>query len=211
MTEQTLAANTTAKAAASTAAAAIVRVVQAGVSKKVTMLAAVVEALSAASAREFCKALGLWYPLAKSGVAVPLTGTTTETVLAAITIPAGAMGPNGAVRVTTIWSHPNSANQKTMRYRLGSADILGALIMNIVLSANTGAMLQRIVHNRNAQNSQISGSAGNAASFGAFATVAVTAAVDMSADQSFVITGQLASAGETITLESYLVEVLYGA
>lgn len=39
----------------------------------------------------------------------------------------------------------------------------------------------------------------------------VTATVDTASAQDLVITGTLASSGDTLTLESYLVELLYGA
>ena len=42
--------------------------------------------------------------LAQSAVAASLTGTTTETALATIVIPAGSMGPNGQVEVAALWS-----------------------------------------------------------------------------------------------------------
>jgi hypothetical protein len=211
MTDQSLAANTAGKSAASTAAGAIIRAVQAGVSKKITMIAAVVEALSAASTREFCKALGIWHGLAKSAVAVPLTGTTAETALVSIPIPAGAMGPNGVLRITTLWSHSGSANAKSLRYRLGENDLTGAQLMNVTTTATLGIMLQRMVFNRASQASQITQASANAASFGTFAASPLATTVDTSIEQSLVISGQLVSAGETITLESYLVEVLYGA
>src|SRR5213079_2421852 len=51
--------------------------------------------------------------LAQSAVAASVTGTLTETVLATIAIPAGAMGVNGAIRVTALWSYTNSADTKT--------------------------------------------------------------------------------------------------
>jgi hypothetical protein len=211
MTDQSLAANTAGKSAASTAASAIIRATQAGVSKKITMIAAAVEALSAASAREFCKALGLWCPLAKSAVAVPMTGTTDETALVSIPIPAGAMGPSGILRVTTIWSYSSSANAKNLRYRLGENDLTGAQLMNVTATATLGGLLQRLIFNRASQTSQVTQALGNAASFGTFAAAPLATTVDTSIEQSLVISGQLVSAGETLTLESYLVEVLYGA
>ena len=42
--------------------------------------------------------------LAQSAVAVSKTGDTNEATLASITIPAGAMGANGSLRLTTVWS-----------------------------------------------------------------------------------------------------------
>src|SRR5688500_6060251 len=61
------------------------------------------------------------YVLAQSAVAASHTGNTTETTLATVTVPANAIGANGRLRVTSLWSHTNSANSKTLRVRFGGA------------------------------------------------------------------------------------------
>ena len=119
------------------------------------------------------------------------------------------MGPNGILRVTTLWSYTNSANNKTLRVRLGGLSGT-AFQANVVTASNIGVM-QRTIQNRNSQASQIGFNAANAASYttvGSGTSVA-TGSVDTSADQSIVITGQLASAGETVTLEACLVELAH--
>lgn len=75
-----------------------------------------------------CATLGAWRVIAASAVAVSHTGDTIETVLANIAIPAGAMGANGALHITAVFSYTNSANAKTLRIRLGG--ISGAAFMN---------------------------------------------------------------------------------
>jgi hypothetical protein len=144
-----------------------------------------------------------------SAVAVTLTGSTSETALATIAIPAGAMGANGILRVTTLWSFTNSGNNKTLRVRLGG--IGGKDFFNPVITTNAIIQTQTIIRNRNAQNAQASFAAGMSNAFTTSTAGVVTGTVDTSAAQDLVFTAQLANAGETITLESYLVEILYKA
>jgi hypothetical protein len=150
-----------------------------------------------------CATLGVWRVLAQSSVAVPHTGDTIETTLASVVIPAGAMGPNGRVRITSLWSGTNSGNNKTSRHKFGGTNYWA---QNFTSSASW--RLQTELSNRNATNSQV----GNASSaFGGGGSAAPTSAVDTTAAVTILLTGQLANAGEAITLESYCVELLYGA
>lgn len=144
-----------------------------------------------------------WFVLAQSAVAAALTGSTAETVLATISLPAGAMGANGVLRVTSLWSYTNSANVKTLRGRLGG--LAGTQFLSQAATTTVSARLQFQVQNRNAANSQVGGALN--ASFGVSGQVAITSAINTAVAQDIVLTGQLASAGETITLEAYLVEL----
>lgn len=155
-----------------------------------------------------CGTLGTRYVLAKSGVAVSHTGDTNETALATVPLPANAMGPNGVLFITAIWSYTNSANNKIMRTRLGgiSGTVFGQT------TATTSAVLreQREIHNRNSASSQVGfqlGSGGWITSSSALAT----ASIDTTSAQDIVLSALLANSGETITLEAYVVEVIYGA
>lgn len=148
-----------------------------------------------------------WRVIGASGVKVDRTGDTNETVMATIAIPAGALGANGILRISTAWSCTNNANNKTARLRLGG--IGGTALMAPVLTTS-GAYIQRTVHNRNSQSSQIISL--GASSVNSFSTgTPATAAVDTSAALYVVITGQLATGTDTLSLESYLVEILYQA
>ncbi len=157
---------------------------------------------------ELGAALGAWRIIAHSAVAAALTGTTAETVLASIAIPAGAMGPNGVLRVTAQWTYTSSANNKTLRTRLGGG-LSGTLFDAIVPTTNAFQRRQCDIQNRNAQNVQFAPPSAYVAGFGTSTGAPLTGAVDTSAGQTLALTGQLASAGETITLESYLVELAF--
>ena len=149
-----------------------------------------------------------WRNLGSSAVAASITGTLTETALATITIPAGAMGPNGVIRVQLLWTVTNNANAKTLRIRLGG--IGGTAHMTISGASTVSVTAHRVIANRNSQSSQVSSSAATTA-FGNGAAAVVTGAIDTSASQTLVITAELGNIADTVTLESYLVELLNGA
>lgn len=144
--------------------------------------------------------------LAQSAVAVPLTGTASETALATIAIPAGTIGPNGSLRITTLWSHTNSANNKTWRIRLGG--IGGTAFAAVVRSTTATDHDIRIIRNRGSASSQVALTAGTGVGFGTSGSAPVTGSVDTASAQDLVLSGQLANTGETITLEAYTVELL---
>jgi len=145
--------------------------------------------------------------LKQSAVPASVTGTVSETTLATIAIPAGADGPNGLTRVTTKWTIPSNANTKTPRIRLGG--VSGTVVATVSHTTNTTAFLQVDIENRGATNSQFSQPRGNRGTDTVMTVFApVASAVDMSVAQSVVISGQLGSAGDTMTLESYTVELL---
>ena len=182
----------------------------AGAAEEIACTAAARALLDDSDARAQCATLGAWHVLGASAVAAPHTGDTSETVLASFTLPGGAMGPNGIVRVTTLWTCTNNANAKTMRIRLGG--LTGTAFLAASVAATNVGIMQRTIHNRNSSASQV---AFNAASAGSFANVAggaapATGAVDTSADQVIAISGQLANAADTMTLEACLVELVHG-
>lgn len=156
-----------------------------------------------ASFQEMCATLGTWRVLAQSSVAAAHTGNTTETTLASVVIPAGAMGPNGRVRITSLWSATNSANNKTMRHKFGGTNYSAQN-----MAAQQGWRHESEIGNRGAAASQV-GNTSNV--FGSLAGAPITSAADTTSAVTVLVTGQLANAADTITLESYRVEVLYGA
>lgn len=165
----------------------------------------------ASTARGAAAALSVPYVFANSAVAQSIGAVSTETVLATITIPGGAMGPNGYVDVYTSWTVNNNANQKQVLIRVGGA--AGTLYQNSNL-ANfiNNSRLTRIL-NVNSQSSQKSAAQnGNAGGFGNAGGAISTSTVDTSADWDLVIAGQkVGSSADTITLENYTVIIYYGA
>lgn len=181
----------------------------AGAAEEIACTAAGRALIDDADARAQCATLGAWCVLGASAVAATHTGDTLEAVLATVALPAGAVGANGILRVTSTWSYTNSANTKTPRIRLGGTT--GSVVLGPGVTTTASLVVQRLIQNRNAQNSQVALGSANANSFASSTGAPLTTSVDLSAAQDLVFSGQLANAGETITLEAYLVEVAYRA
>lgn len=137
--------------------------------------------------------------LAQSAVAVPLTGSTTETALATIPIPAGTMGANGGLRIRAKFSFPSSANNKTIKIKFGAL-----VAETIVITTNTTVLIDTEVMNRGGAASQ-AGATVRVYNSGTTQRLDTTGTVDTTADVSLQITGQLALGSETLTLESHQV------
>lgn len=143
------------------------------------------------------------YVLAQRAVASSVTGTLTETTLATITIPANAMGVNGAIRITPLFSYTNSANTKRLRIKFA-----GNEYWNLPVTTTASSQSITMIRNRNAANSQVGMALAVNSGLSQATTAVVTSAVDTTTDQPLTITAQLANTGETITLEAYTVEIL---
>lgn len=139
--------------------------------------------------------------LAQSGAASAITGTLTETALATITVPAGAMGPNGIINIIVKWLISSSGNTKTARVRFSG--IAGSTFTSIAQTTNTYFKTHTVIANRNSAASQV-GDGGNGTGGWAPGTGAdTTSTVDTSAATTIVITGQLANTGDSIAISSF--------
>lgn len=155
----------------------------------------------------------MWVPvtgsviLGMSAVAVVCPVDANEDILATIAVPAGLLGPNGYLRATTGWSMTNSANNKTLRLKLGAT-----LIWSSVQTTVASLSQMSVIANRGAANSQVSPTQASlgGSTFGVSTGALSTAAIDTAAGTSVVVTGQKVTAGETLTLESYLIEAFPG-
>jgi hypothetical protein len=149
--------------------------------------------------------LGIFRTVAASAAGMtPHTGTTAETAFATIALPIGGWGNNGLLRVTTLWTFSGAA-AKTPRVRLGG--IGGTAFLDLAQTSNLAQQHVAIIRNRNSASSQIGYAAGSAA-FNAGSAANVTSAVNTAAAHDLVISGQLASAAESMALEAYHVEIL---
>ena len=150
------------------------------------------------------------YVLAQSAApGMSVTGSTTESnVGTPILIPAGTVGPNSSLRITTQWStNASSATSKTAKIYLAAASngTAGSVGFQSDLINQTGLKHVFMIANRGAMNSNVRTSS-LASSLGFIGTSAT--AIDFSVDGYLAFRGQLASAGDTLTLEAYTVEVL---
>lgn len=143
-----------------------------------------------------------WQLIAADAVAVAVTGTLAETTLATVTLPAGIMGTKGILRVDLVWSFTNNANNKIMRVKLGTAQMMSRLA--------TASVMERdiiTIQNRGVANSQVGGHANHAGMVGMVAAAPFTSNVNTAVAQTIYFDATLAVTTDTITLERYYVEV----
>lgn len=143
--------------------------------------------------------------VAQSAVAVSGPADTAENVLATITVPGGAMGPNGAIRITSIWGFTNNVNAKTPRLRIGGP--AGTILWAPAAASIAVLTAHRYIFNRGAQNSQVAAPT-DVNGYGTSTGALVTSAVDTAQDFTLVLSGQKATGGDTLRLDAYSVEVL---
>ncbi|TDY26315.1 hypothetical protein B0G81_6825 [Paraburkholderia sp. BL6665CI2N2] len=139
--------------------------------------------------------------IAQSAVSSSVTGTLAETTLATIALP--ALQANSIVRITHDHTFTNNADTKTITARINGTSV-GAY--NI--ASNATSSMQRRLANRNSKSSQLVTPATAGTSFGSSTSGYLTATIDTSVPTTLTLTGTLANAADTITLESYIVEVL---
>lgn len=150
-----------------------------------------------------------WFPvggivtLAVSGANVAHTGTTDETTLATVTIPADIMGANGAIELLPLYDYTNSANTKTLRAKFG-----GGLVYSIATTTTTSCQMQYIVRNANGKSAQVAQASSGSSGMGAVASSLLTGSINTANAVSLTITGQLANSGETINLRGYIVRLI---
>lgn len=121
---------------------------------------------------------------------VVLTGTTSETTMLTVSIPASLMNKRGRANVIVLLSLTNNANAKTVKVKVGGATIATVTSTNQNLLGLSAWLL-----NLNSETSQRNNSA---SSF----TIDTTIANDL------VITCQLANAGDTVTVNTVSVEII---
>lgn len=143
--------------------------------------------------------------LAASSAAVSCAADTAENTLATITIPPGAMGIDGILRITAQWTFTGSTNSKTWRVRFST---LAAQDNGTTSASVTSLRSMTEIRNVNAANAQKSSSYSLTIAGSAPSTAPGTAAIDTTAAVTMTITGQKGSAGETLTLDSYTVELI---
>lgn len=148
------------------------------------------------------------YIIDQSGASASHTGDTSETTLATIAIPAGAMGANGRLVVDTIWQVTASTNAKTIRVRYNAT----AFGSGAISTAGVDSVVMRtIIANANSESAQVGGPSNFPDSFGLTSANVVTSAHDTTGALNLTITAQLADSGETITLLHYSVRCEYSA
>ena len=140
-----------------------------------------------------------YYDLAAT---VPLTGITSETELATMTVKGGLMGAKGKLKIWPLLSMTNNANGKTIKLKMDGNVFYGNTRTN-----EAQIQFLSIVRNTNSQSVQKI-SSGITAGLGVTTGVVTSLTVNTSADFTISITGQLANSTDTLTLEGFFVEIV---
>ncbi len=146
--------------------------------------------------------------LAVSGTQVSHTGNTNETVLATVTVPAGVIGPNGRLRVNTLWTNTGNGNNKSFRVRFGG--IGGTAYSNFTVTTQTASSDQRDIINANSASVQKGQTPAAAGGLGSGTAALLSGSVDTTASTTLVFTVQLANASDTGSLEGFSVILIPG-
>jgi hypothetical protein len=125
------------------------------------------------------------------------TGSTTETTLVNVTVPAGSIGDNGQVIVITNWATNNSAGAKTGTTYLGGS----AVGSQASYTTSTGGAITNSIRNRGVVTAQIS------QAIGGVVAGSVYTAINTAASTSITITADLATATDNVILEGFTVEL----
>lgn len=150
-----------------------------------------------------------WYPLngqvvlGMSGSAVSCDATTDENTLASGTLPALAAGIHGTLHFETNWTWTSSGNSKTPRMKLGATTLYTR-----AETATVFAQLAGEIQFSGATGNQHTTGVANSAFYQATNNNRTTGTNDGTTDLTWSITGQKASAGETMTLNGYRVVLL---
>lgn len=136
------------------------------------------------------------------------TGDTTEQGVT-IPVPANALGPNGVLVSEAYLIHNSNANAKTIRHRYDGA--AGTNFFSGNGASATGSKTYSYIRNRSATNSQFGWGDGFNSASGSYGIVPQYTAIDTSVATNLVLTMQKATATDNIVLESFLLQLLYGA
>lgn len=144
-----------------------------------------------------------------------ITGTTNEAVLWEIEIPAGVIGPNDILICHPLLTHTNSANNKFLRVRFGPAatPLASRAVLWSVTSTTTAtsgphvAMRMRNSTSAAIMEHVVATTTGSTRGFGQSSNPIITPVVDTTVPSILSVTGQLASAGEAITMNSVVAKL----
>jgi hypothetical protein len=134
--------------------------------------------------------------LSSSAAPVTATLTGTDEILASFDIPAGTLGVNSILQIEPLWTYPSSANNKILKVKVG-----GVMVYNFTRTTSVKEAPLIVLANRNSLISQFAPYESTYVT--ASATAPVSYAIDFASNVSVEITGQRASASESLKLEYY--------
>jgi hypothetical protein len=133
-----------------------------------------------------------------------VTGTTVETSVYQLLVPANSMSAVGSLRITYMWNMTNNANTKTLRVKFGNSAPMTLTAATNSIAAMAGLS---IIQNMGSTNIQ-EAFASLAVSIGSTGTAVVTGAFNTGVDQLLEITLQLGVGTDTTSLRRVLVELI---
>lgn len=133
--------------------------------------------------------------------------TAADVTLANVTVPGGALGSTGALRVAAVLSLNGTTTAKTTKLKLAGSEWYGATNQGTAYNA------QRVIaelRNRSSQSAQVGqwGSIAASASLAGVPSPNLFLGVDTSTANQLVVSEQLATATDCIVLEGFTIEVL---
>jgi hypothetical protein len=133
-----------------------------------------------------------------------LTGTTSETLINQVAVPAYTMGHNGGLRVNALWSFDGTANSRRPFARLGGIGGTGGTAFIAPPATTTAGDLAyqgcAIIRNRNSYTSQV-GAHTNSSCAGGYGFGPVTSLVDTTVTTYLSFLGQLGDGADHMYIE----------
>lgn len=136
--------------------------------------------------------------LSSSAVEVSCASTAVDEVLASFTIPTGIIGVNSIIQIEPLWTFASSANNKTLRVKVG-----GSVVYDATRTTSTKESPLIVLANRNSLTSQIQPYDSSHITAGTGTPQTHTINFNNSIDVE--ITGQRANSGDALKLEYYRV------
>lgn len=133
------------------------------------------------------------------------TGVTSAVVGPQITLPGGAMGPNGVLQLSTLWSALNNANAKTLTITVGGTNILNGSLASVA-----AAQVLSTIYNRGNAAINASMPTANIFGFGSANANPLQSAINTAVAQTIAMGGTLSVATDFLILAGYLAEVSLG-
>lgn len=144
---------------------------------------------------QFARRIGPFY---KNTVGATVTGTTSETALDTIALPAGVLGLDGGLRLTAALLVTGTNGAKTLRVKLGSTTLE---TITIAAGFSAAARLDLLLFNDGAVDAQVVSTLLHRHG-GSPDVRLTTAAEDTSGALNLVITIQLASGSDSVSLQA---------
>lgn len=144
--------------------------------------------------------------LAIGGTRISNTADTNKNTLVTVVVPGNSLGPNGFLRIVSLWTVTANTNNKTFYVDFGGTTF--SQLLNSTAGGNTAQGFV-LIQNRNSASSQVAGQATNSGFGINVAGGVTTGSIDTTADQNLVFAAQCAVGTDAIHLDRYVVEVCY--